>query len=51
MKSSITSLIDNAVQNWAREIQKWLGRDRLGIFIADAKANLKTVSRLLLCVS
>ncbi len=28
------------ITNWKREIQKWLGNDRIGIFIVNSKSNL-----------
>ncbi|KAH9816886.1 P-loop containing nucleoside triphosphate hydrolase protein [Melampsora americana] len=29
------------VKNWAREMNKWLGRSRLNMFVADGKSNIK----------
>ncbi|CEQ42321.1 SPOSA6832_04115 [Sporobolomyces salmonicolor] len=29
-------------QNWSSEIKKWLGRDRLRVFVADGTNNIKT---------
>ncbi|GAA5956650.1 hypothetical protein JCM21900_002326 [Sporobolomyces salmonicolor] len=30
------------VKNWSSEIKKWLGRDRLRVFVADGTNNIKT---------
>ncbi|KAI5475533.1 DNA repair and recombination protein RAD54B [Pseudohyphozyma bogoriensis] len=30
------------IKNWAAEIKKWLGKDRLAVFVADGSANIKS---------
>ena len=32
-------------KNWAKEITKWLGRDRLGVFAASGKNDVKSFAR------
>ena len=29
------------INNWRKEIRKWLGNERIGVFVADSKANLR----------
>ncbi|GAA95684.1 glycoside hydrolase family 47 protein [Mixia osmundae IAM 14324] len=33
------------VKNWSREFSKWLGRERIGVFTADAKSNIKSFTK------
>ena len=33
------------VKNWGKEFQKWLGRDRCGVFMANAKSDIKNFAR------
>lgn len=29
------------INNWRKEFRKWLGKERIGVFVADSKANLR----------
>lgn len=29
------------INNWRKEFKKWLGKERIGVFVADSKANLR----------
>lgn len=29
------------INNWRKEFRKWLGKERVGVFVADSKANLR----------
>ena len=33
------------VKNWGKEFQKWLGRDRCGVFMANAKTDIRNFAR------
>jgi len=29
------------INNWSKEFRKWLGRERIGVLVADSKANIR----------
>ncbi|CUS08940.1 unnamed protein product [Tuber aestivum] len=33
------------INNWSKEFRKWLGRERIGVLVADSKANIRDFTR------